>query len=1697
MANDTSTPSGSLERDSISNSDTFFDADAQDSVFDAVQLAQADGTALPAAAAPGAPQQVAIPAGATVVRVAVQPGEILLLGAPFTADVALIGRVGDGNLAIKVGDVTVILQGYVDANQQAPVTVETADGQPIDVATMLASTDPALDIQTAAGPGDAAGAQGADNSGAIFAAFGNGAGLGGLNAVGSQDATELSYGLIDNSIRQELADAPLGAAGTFGFSVGPLSGGHSERFFRDPAQTAYLGDFATFMTEYQDAVENPDNPLFPGWADFQGTGATGGDFQEYLDQTRRTVDVDASFTGATGDLVLNGITPGLSSNGSPLYVTTADQGHTLFVRRDSDGALVAVIHVEGPSPDGGFTIDTFMINRLDHPAAGTGGAGRDAMIIGVDFTVYDGPAPLQEGEGNDVTPPPSLDGSFEVTFEDDVPLFEDVTYRNLDGAAGGGDGLPPATDSTSTGLIDEDWLKGGANDRGADGQGNAGDNGDTAGGASVTGRIDIDFGADGPSQSDNPGYEAPGKHAFALDTGAYAAGEDFPYGDGTLRAGGQILVVLSVGPDHLTVGIPAPEPEDDVEALIGDDTVIFTLVLNQDTGAFTFTLYAPLDHPSDLIFAEADPAPLDGAENDIPLDFGVTVLDDDGDYVPAEIHIRVNDDVPIARDDSDSLAAGTYGPETGNVLNGTGTDSPGTGSDIGGADTAAVTGVAAGDLAGDQSGNVGIAIDGAYGKLTLGSDGAYSYTRNAGTKGGVDDVFTYTLTDKDGDTSSATLTIHIGDAGVTIDTPVAGSAGTEVHEQGLAERSGEPAGSGEIADGDGSDDDDTSEATGGTVTITAPDGIDSLQVDGRPALTAAALAALGATPVTYADATGELTLTGFDFGTGKLSYTYTLLDNTSVDPDSVSFALKVTDIDGSEGNGTLTVAIIDDEPSADPDSDAVDSGAAIIGNVETNDVFGADGKSGSGVVGVAKGTDTGSPVSGGTGLEIAGDYGRLTLNGDGSYSYQAKVNADLPAGVLVDHFVYTIEDGDGDPSTATLDITVTRVAPATDTESVTVNEAALDTGTTGDDLTHGTVTGSDPSSADETKTGQLTLDPGVTVVGGNDQAGLYGTLHVDADGKFTYTLTGNALVAGVGANMVLDAEVFTVTIQDGDGNTATDTIKVNVIDDLPSAFDPQNQSMLNAALGGIITGTLNIAGHTGADGYGAIVFSGGTNGSKATLADGTTPVTWHGKDVLLQGFGTDTLTGYVDLNNNKAVDPGEAVFTVKLDGAGDSYAFTLIKELDDGARVDFTDLSGVSAGKTEWIGVGANAGDKDSRDLLYTPLNQSTQNINTSANDIGSGDQWIDSNEGIRLDFVNGLAGVMKNENGYDFGSHYQVQDFQISIGQVGGGGSTSVKLTAWDVTNAANNGATTEAAFLAAAIVALSSGELHVLRGGTDITGALTIDYTDAGKNDGAVIISGLQGGDVIQVSEASGFDRLSIDSNGGTQFSVTGAKVLQTVSGVDLDLQYQTTLADGDGDTSAGNYIGINLQTNDGESHSFAGGAGADTMHGGSGNDTLSGGGGGDYIFGDAGNDTLLHDGADTFDGGTGFDRVLVQTGGNAITFDSARFLGIEMVDLGDASDRTGAANQNTLALSATDVVGANAGTVAGHQISFFVIGDTTGPTANDRDNVQITGFGGVIASGSFTDPVTGLAHTYDVYQSAGNPAVKVAIEQGLDVV
>ncbi|WP_027951386.1 Ig-like domain-containing protein, partial [Haliea salexigens] len=62
-------------------------------------------------------------------------------------------------------------------------------------------------------------------------------------------------------------------------------------------------------------------------------------------------------------------------------------------------------------------------------------------------------------------------------------------------------------------------------------------------------------------------------------------------------------------------------------------------------------------------------------------------------------------------------------------------------------------------VTGLAGGTVGTALAGAHGSLTLAANGEWTYTPNASVPAGSTDVFTYEITDADGDTSSTTLTL--------------------------------------------------------------------------------------------------------------------------------------------------------------------------------------------------------------------------------------------------------------------------------------------------------------------------------------------------------------------------------------------------------------------------------------------------------------------------------------------------------------------------------------------------------------------------------------------------------------------------------------------------------------------------------------------------------------------------------------------------------------------------------------------------------------------------------------------------------------------------------------------------------------------------------------------------------------------------
>ncbi|MGH6787546.1 MAG: Ig-like domain-containing protein, partial [Novosphingobium sp.] len=623
-------------------------------------------------------------------------------------------------------------------------------------------------------------------------------------------------------------------------------------------------------------------------------------------------------------------------------------------------------------------------------------------------------------------------------------------------------------------------------------------------------------------------------------------------------------------------------------------------------------------------------------------DFAVVVTDSDGDVASAMLRINIVDDVPTARNDTDTVPAATYTGESGNVITGIGTTSGSAGADTKGADDATLTGFRAGTSGAFAA--PGTTINGTYGKLTFNAAGNYTYTRNAGTPGGVTDTFSYQLTDGDTDTSTATLVITITDSPATVTSvPTTGGA-TTVNESGLPARPGETEGSNAAA---------PSESASGTITFTAPDGVASVAINGT------VITGPGQVIVTP---TGTFTVTAFNPAGGTLSYTFTLTDNTSGDTTTQVLTVTVTDIDGDADTKPFTITIIDDTPTARNDAATQASeNAAVTLNVITGagtttgaagaDTPGADGVNLTSGVAAVPGTLSGA--------------GTLVYNNDGTFTYTP---APGEQGTVT--FQYRITDGDGDTSTAT--VTITLLRDSTPTVEVvgdnTVDEAALP-------ARPGEPAGSNAASSDETAVGTINIATGgdtlasliikgVNVTAGGTVPGLYGTLTVTLNAgvySYSYTLNDNTLGDAT-------TDPFSVQVTDSDGDVASTTLTIAIVDDKPTAVadtDTIASGTFGPATGNVITDAENDGGKDtqGADGVTVTAIS-GFNGA------GTVGGTTAGQ------YGTLTLNadGSYSYTRTAGTKGGVSdVFTYTItDADGDTSSTTLTITIDDATPITGT-----------------------------------------------------------------------------------------------------------------------------------------------------------------------------------------------------------------------------------------------------------------------------------------------------------------------------------------------------------------------------------------------------------------------------------------
>ena len=495
----------------------------------------------------------------------------------------------------------------------------------------------------------------------------------------------------------------------------------------------------------------------------------------------------------------------------------------------------------------------------------------------------------------------------------------------------------------------------------------------------------------------------------------------------------------------------------------------------------------------------------------------------------------------------------------------------------------------------------------------------------------------------------------------------------------------------------GSDTAKESLTVGGTFTISAPDGVASLTVGSLNVI----VDGLFQGGVLVTPLGNVLTITAYDAATGLVSYSYTL-GAAETHPNGAGenslfedFLVTLTDEDGDVDTDTLSVNIIDDVPTANDDAAALTEGGPIFVNVDvdTNDVTGADGP------GVRTFTTT------------AGTYGNLTLNPDGTQTYtlnaagQLAITSLASGATLTDSFPYTLTDSDGDSDPATLVVTLTgandpplifNLTPRAEGGEAIVDEDDLAAGSSPDAAAltvSATFNISAPDGIDDLTVGGIQV-----IINGVFQAGATGLSPLGNQVTFTgfnpatgeisvsYTLLDNeAHASGLGENNPLGQlfDDMSVTLTDVDGETATDTLSIQIVDDVPTAVnDTVNQPGENMPVTFGVFGN-DIFGADGVDtdnsptvavtftqppaGQGSVSYNAATGQFTFTPApgqQGSTSFTY----TITDGDGDpSTATVTINLEANSVPIVTNAVAAVDDDGLPGGNAASIIGDLDANA----------------------------------------------------------------------------------------------------------------------------------------------------------------------------------------------------------------------------------------------------------------------------------------------------------------------------------------------------------------------------------------------------------------------------------------------
>ncbi len=470
------------------------------------------------------------------------------------------------------------------------------------------------------------------------------------------------------------------------------------------------------------------------------------------------------------------------------------------------------------------------------------------------------------------------------------------------------------------------------------------------------------------------------------------------------------------------------------------------------------------------------------------------------------INVASVNDAPVAGHDLASTPINT--PLTFSVL--------GNDSDVDG-DTLTVTGA--------------VLANPAQGAISVNPDGTLSFAPAVDFSGAV--AVTYTVSDGHGSSGTANVTINVG-----TNTPPAGADSTQT----LAEDSSYTVRTSDL----------------GFADADAGQGLANVRIDALPAT--------GTLLHNGVAVSAGAVISAADIAAGTL--VFVPVANANGTPYA-SFSFSVQDSDGAFDSApnslTFNVTPVNDAPltTGDVGSVAEDAtlsspAAGVLAN--DSDVDAGDSKT---VSAVFFGTSTGT-----VGSALVGNFGTLTLNADGSYSYAANTAAASALGAGqsgTDIFTYTVRDTAGATSSATLSLTVNGQNDAASIGGATTGNV-IETGGAVNAMA-GTSDASGVLTVSDADAGQAVFQtPAATSLNGT-----YGTFTFDAStGAWTYDLdnsksTTQALTAGQIAH-----DTLTVTSADGTASQIID-VKVTGSEDDASIAGTATGSVIEA--GGIANAT--------------------------------------------------------------------------------------------------------------------------------------------------------------------------------------------------------------------------------------------------------------------------------------------------------------------------------------------------------------------------------------------------------------------------------------------------------------------------------------------------------------------------------------------